>query len=81
MAKRLLPIEIIELLAPKLPAELLMDVNHRMISWKAYGGKDDDAYMYQQAIFAENYYRLILGIDPIDVETGFMEAQHDTRTN
>lgn len=50
----MLPIEIIELLAPKLPFELLTDLNQRMLDWKAGGGNDTDAYMYQQSRVAEN---------------------------
>lgn len=69
MVRKLLPIEIINLLAPKLPEELLIDVNHRMMDWKASGGADDDAYMYQQARVAENYYRLFLKVDPLKIES------------
>lgn len=65
----MLPIEIIDVLAPKLPYELLVDVNRRMMDWKASGGQDTDAYMYQQARVAENYYRLVLKIDPMEFET------------
>ncbi|ASZ34676.1 MULTISPECIES: DUF6877 family protein [Lactiplantibacillus] len=64
----MLPIEIIESLAPKLPFELLTDLNQRMMGWKASGGNDTDAYMYQQSRAAENYYRLVLKIDPMAYE-------------
>ena len=64
----MLPIEIIESLAPKLPFELLTDLNQRMMGWKASGGNDTDAYMYQQSRAAENYYRLALKIDPMAYE-------------
>ncbi|WP_165450016.1 DUF6877 family protein [Lactiplantibacillus mudanjiangensis] len=68
MAKKLLPVQIIEILATLLPYELLSNVNQRMMDWKASGGKDDDGYMYQQARVAENYYRFILKTDPVEIE-------------
>lgn len=63
-----MPIEIVSLLAPKLPYDLLADINQRMMDWKATGGKDDDGYMYQQARAAENYYRFALKLDPREFE-------------
>ena len=33
---------------------VLTDVDKRISDWKASGGKDDDPYMEQQAIYVEN---------------------------
>lgn len=67
-AQKMLPIEIVSLLAPKLPYSLLTDINQRMMDWKATGGEDADPYMYQQSRVAENYYRFVLKLDPKEFE-------------
>lgn len=45
----------------KLPRDIaikvLMDVNLRITDWRASGGKDDDSYIEQQVIYAENVAR------------------------
>lgn len=53
-----LPINVINELANKLSAEVLIDIMKRMTDWKAAGGKDDDAYMWQQVRYAERCAQL-----------------------
>lgn len=59
--KPLLPIERINKVAHLLPATALQDINARMGDWMLSGGKDDDPYMEQQALFAERVANSVRG--------------------
>lgn len=59
--KVLLPIERINKVAHLLPVTALQDVNARMGDWVLSGGKHDDPYMEQQALYAERIANLVRG--------------------
>lgn len=48
-------LEQITSLSKHLPLEILTDINKRCTDWMSTGGKEDDAYIYQQLRFAKNY--------------------------
>lgn len=60
-SKALLPIERINNVAHLLPAVALQDINARMGDWVLSGGKHDDPYMHQQALYAERIASLVKG--------------------
>lgn len=53
-----LPIKRINDVAHLVPTIVLQDVHSRMKDWKASGGKDDDAYMEQQARYLERWAKV-----------------------